>query len=307
MLYQEKYDSNIISTNISSKFSLNSNELNQINSSLSINGIAVLNNFIENDTLIALQADSELSLNPNLDLSQIAKINIFRTLSKTTSECHHPFLLSEAAVKLVTNDFLLSVIKNYLINNCIIHHALFQKSFPLNSPAVDWHVDTGSNKTLNGNIRFPDKRLRMIVYLSNVENGGLSYCLNTREAAELFMSLPLNSNFPLNQIPEDHKRFVNINGKAGTIILFDAHGLHRPEPPLTTRTVLNTWFARTDFSGKTATNLVNLNFIPKENFANTNIFLSTSKPDLQSFVIKNKNRATIFLDKFYNILNKKVK
>jgi len=306
MLYQENYDANILSTNISSKFSLTSDELRKINSSLSINGIAVLNNFIDDGTITALQRDSELSLNPNLDLSQIAKINILRTSSKATTECHQPFLLSEAAVKLVTNKTLLSVIENYLNINCFIHHALFQKSTPLNVPAVDWHVDTGSNKILNGNVRLPDKRLRMIVYLSNVENGGLSYCLNTREAAELFMSLPLDSTFPLNKIPSDAKRFVNIKGKAGTIVFFDAHGLHRPDPPLTTRMVLNTWFARADFSGKTAANLINLNYIPSENFDSSRIFLSASKADMHSFITKNKNKnkIMILMDKFLNTLNK---
>ena len=304
MVYKKNYDLKIIHTNISSGLSLNNDELNQINSSLSINGIAVLNNFIDDNLVSALQFDSDISLHPHLDLSQIAKINLFRTSTKATIECHQPFLLSEAAVKLVTNKILLSVIENYLTNNCIIHHALFQKSMPIKTPAVDWHVDTGSNKILNGNVRLPDQRLRMIVYLSNVENGGLSYCLNTREAAKYFMSLPLDSKFPLNELPIDHERFINIKGKAGTIILFDAHGLHRPEPPLTTRIVLNSWFARADFSGKTAMNLVNLNYIPDENFANSRIFLSASKSGFNGLLTNNRNKSKIFIEKFLNIFNK---
>lgn len=304
MLYKLDYDPSIINTDISSNLVINSDEFTRITSSLSANGIAVIKNFLDDYTINSLKLDAETALNPNLDLSNIAKINICRSLSNSTIECHQPFLLSEAAVKIVTDNNLISLIEEYLEDKCIIHHSLFQKSIPLKSPAVDWHVDTGSNKILNGNVRLPDRRIRMIVYLSDVENGGLSYCLNSREATELFLSLPLDSKFPLEQIPKESDRFVNIKGKAGTVILFDAHGLHRPEPPHDTRIVLNTWFARSDFSGKTAPNLVNLNYLAGDRLEKVKIFFSTSKVENTIYIAKGRNLAMVLINKFLHSFTK---
>ena len=56
------------------------------------------------------------------------------------------------------------------------------------------------------------------------------------------------------------------------MIFFDAHGLHKPDPPVDTRLVLNVWFARSDFSGALPPTLVSLANISEKDMERAYIF-----------------------------------
>jgi hypothetical protein len=172
--------------------------------------------------------------------------------------------VSREAAELVTAPGLLDLTEAFLGNRAIIHHALFQRSFPLAEPILDWHIDCGSNKALNGPAKFPDVRLRSILYLSDVTSGGFSYTLGSAaEALATFLPLPAGQFFPQAAVPVEADRQMTVDAPAGTLILFNTHGLHRPEAPKSERLVLNTWFARKDFSAKLPPTLFSLAFVPE--------------------------------------------
>lgn len=257
-------------------------EMKHISQSLKSNGIAIIKGFIGESQKLQLQRDAAASVQLDYDAGVALGASIKMVASSATAEFRHPLLVSKAAAELVTNSSLLNIIEGYLDSGAIIHHALFQQSVPISVPAVDWHVDTGSNKALNGALRFSDKRLRMIVYLTDVKSGGLSYIIDSRDAAEHFLRLPQEALYPQIDIPTRRDKIVTVNAAAGTIILFDAHGLHRPEPPVDTRLVLNVWFARSDFSASLPPVLVSIANVPQNQLNNIYVFRNERGNQLRS-------------------------
>lgn len=265
-------DINLVKTLTETSGAISDSEMCRINDSLKFNGMAVVSGFIRKDMCNRLLQDATECVQDDYDAGRALGAVIKMGNSEATAEFGHPFLVSKGAVDLVTNPILLKIVETYLGDKAIVHHALFQHSVPISEPAVDWHVDTGSNKVLNGGGRFPDRRLRMIVYLTDVESGGLSYILDSRDAATHFLSLPQGGLYPQSDIPAQLQKRVTINEMAGSIILFDAHGLHRPEPPRATRLVLNVWFARSDFSASLPPILFSLAKVPSAQINNIYVF-----------------------------------
>jgi len=265
-------DASLVTTDVASSNVLSGAESARIKASLHANGVAVIRGFIDSERLRQLREDVVAAVSDDFDFGVPYGFELPAKRTPGTSEFFHPFLFSSAAAALVTSPSLQEIIEDYLGSAAIIHHALFQRSLPVDQPTVDWHVDTGSNKALNGASRFPDRRLRMITYLSDVKSGGLGYILDTRDATKLFLSRPVGELFPLSEVPADPRRRIVIEEPMGTIIFFDAHGLHRPEPPKEDRLVLNTWFARNDFSAKLPPVLVSVAGVPKENYGSMHVF-----------------------------------
>ena len=267
-----KGDALLVNTNVKSPGALGEAEKARIEASLRMNGVAVIRGFMKTAAIGQLRDDALTAVSDDFDFGIQYGFELQAKNTPGTCEFFHPFLYSNAASALVTTPDLVGVVEQYLDSPAIIHHALFQLSKPVDQPTVDWHVDTGSNKFLNGSQRFPDRRLRMIVYLSDVKSGGLAYILDSRDATKRFMNLPIGQLFPEIEVPQDPERRIVIEELAGTIILFDAHGLHRPEAPNENRLVLNTWFARRDFSAKLPPVLVSVASVPEENAANVRLF-----------------------------------
>jgi hypothetical protein len=266
------FDKALVPTDATQHGVLAAAELARIKLSLRVNGVAVVRGFIEPVAVQRLAEDAKTAVADNFDLGVPYGLEIRSKRTSGTQEFSHPFLFSGAASSLVTSAALIDIIEDYIAAPAIIHHALFQLSLPVDQPTVDWHVDTGSNKALNGIAKFPDRRLRMITYLSDVKSGGLGYMLDTRDATNVFLAQPQGQLFPLDKIPNEPARRITIEEPAGTILFFDAHGLHRPEPPEENRLVLNTWFARNDFSAKLPPVLVSIAGIPKENYERVYVF-----------------------------------
>jgi hypothetical protein len=266
------HNTELIDTLIQTVGTISEAEAARVNESLRWNGVAVLKGFIGQDQLSGLQQDAIESLQDGFDAGVALSASIKMANSESTAEFKHPFLVSKAAVELAINSSLIGLVEAYLGNQAIIHHALFQRSIPIDEPAVDWHVDTGSNKVLNAGRRFPDRRLRMIVYLTDVKSGGLSYIPDTLDATQHFLSLPQGTLYPQSDASSKLHKRVTINEGAGTVILFDAHGLHRPEPPRDSRIVLNIWFARSDFSASLPPVLVSFANIPQRKLDAAYIF-----------------------------------
>lgn len=250
---------------VKTPFELSEYEADAIRDSLSKNGLAVIRDFIEPATLAEMQKSARVSTEKGFSYGRENGCKVLAQTTPYTQEFNQPFLLSAAAGRLVTSPPLLDVIEATIGDKVIIHHALFQRSLPAEDIMLDWHIDTGSNKILNGRTKFNDHRIRMIVYLSDVTTGGFSYIIgSSKDALSTFYPLPIGQLFPEASIPGEHQaQRVTVNAPAGSVVLFDTHGLHRPEAPKTERMVLNTWFARRDFSAQLPSILVSLNMIPE--------------------------------------------
>ena len=155
----------------------------------------------------------------------------------------------------------------------MIHNALFQISFPREDQPLGYHIDCGSVKSLNPGKKFSDYRLRTILYLNDVESGGFSYILNSHsEAFKVFFPLPYSQLFPKENIPADADRRITVHEPAGTLVIFNTHGLHSPTVPKKTRSVLNTWFAKRDFSGNLPATLFALNLVDPDRRHRLHVF-----------------------------------
>ena len=298
--YTNDHNMELMTLKVEHAGKFNDDETVQINQSLEKNGIVVVKEFLTADQLESIAQDGLKCVHPGFDAGKSLGAIISSRTSPSTNEFSHPFLVSKAATDVALNPAIIDIIERYLENSAIVHHAIFQQSFPLEKAAVDWHVDTGSNKALNGLQRFPDRRLRMIVYLNEVKTGGLSYLLDTRAATNYFLNLPIHQQFPEDMIPSFEGRKVTINESAGTIILFDAHGLHRPEPPADTRLVLNVWFARTDFSADLPPVLVDMANISKSGEQKSYIFKNSKNYDIKiELKVLEKNETFISKVKRY--------
>jgi hypothetical protein len=243
---------------------ISANEHSRALESLNVNGLAVLRGYLRGPELAALQAGAAVATMPNTRYGAPMGLAIAPNEGAAVREFRHPFLVSREAAELVTAPGLLDLTEAFLGDRAIIHHALFQRSFPLAEPILDWHIDCGSNKALNGPAKFADVRLRTILYLSDVTSGGFSYTLGSApDALATFMPLPTGEPFPQAAVPSEPERQMTVDAPAGTLILFNTHGLHRPEAPKAERLVLNTWFARKDFAAKLPPTLFSLAFVPE--------------------------------------------
>ena len=200
------------------------------------------------------------------------------------------------------NPYLMNVIKKFLKSNPLIHHALFQKTFPSQLNTLDWHIDLGSNKTLNGSRKFKDKRIRMIVYLSEVNNGGLNYIAGShKNSLKHFFDLPDKKLFPKDKVPTKKSDRIHLVGNPGDIILFDTYGLHKPGLLKNERKVLNVWFCRNDFKGKVSPTLIDIGNVEKKRYKDVGMFSGSTNFSGRVFFKKKKSFVNLFSKKLYGI------
>ncbi|MBI3708578.1 MAG: hypothetical protein HY246_13020 [Proteobacteria bacterium] len=236
----------------------------RIQAALAAAGVVVIRNLLTADEIARLREHAAMCCEHGFHYGTGGPCVLQPIKSVATRDFHHPFVVSRDAAALATQPELLDAIETYLGEPALIHHALFQHSLPIANAVLDFHIDCGTDKRLNGMIKLPDKRLRAILYLSDVESGGLSVVLDSRaEALKTFLPLPTGELYPQDRVPKDPLRQVTINEKAGALILWDTHNLHRPEAPRTDRFVLNIWFARRDFAGRLPPNLFSLAAVPQ--------------------------------------------
>jgi hypothetical protein len=248
-------------------------EAARILDSLRRNGVAAVRGFVPKQDVAELRQTAEVATTDGFVYGAANSLAVKVVEAEGTRDFSHPFLISGAATRLVTTAALLDLVGAYLGDQPIIHHGLFQRSLPLDQMLLDWHIDVGSNKRLNGVAKFQDVRLRSILYLGDVESGGLGYIIGSAaEAKAAFLPLPSGQMFPTDKIPADPARRVMINEPAGTLVLFDTHGLHRPEVPKQERLVMNVWFARKDFHANLPPVLFSVSNVPPANRDRISVF-----------------------------------
>jgi hypothetical protein len=266
-------DTSLITTDVAQPYVLSEAEAARILDSLRRNGVAAVRGFVPKQDVAELRQTAEVATTDGFVYGAANSLAVKVVEAEGTRDFGHPFLISPAATRIVTCGALLDLVGAYLGDQPIIHHGLFQRSLPLDQMLLDWHIDVGSNKRLNGVAKFPDVRLRSILYLGDVESGGLGYIIGSAaEAKAAFLPLPSGQMFPTDKIPADPARRVMINEPAGTLVLFDTHGLHRPEVPKQERLVMNVWFARKDFHANLPPVLFSVSNVPPANRDRISVF-----------------------------------
>lgn len=277
------HDRSIVSIRLAKPATFTDAEAAQIAESLQLNGIAIIENYLDEAAVGKLVATAERSLEAGRNAGYANFATLEPVRSSTSVEFHHPFAVSSVATGVVTNRRLLDIVEAYVGEKARIHSAIIQKTFPLGGrPAVDWHVDCGANKQLNGGARFRERRLRSILYLSDVSNGGLGYILDSREARDVFLAQPEGALFPPDKVPADLDRRIEVLAPKGTLILFDTHGLHRPSPLETERLVLNVWFCGESFPARLPPILLQPANLPAG--ASDSLYIFATAPDFEGRV-----------------------
>lgn len=275
------YDRSLLRMRLKQSWVFTEEEIKQATESLSRNGIVVIENFLDPDTTegFARQVERSLDAGRNAGYANFATLEPVHTAASI--EFHHPFAVSSTATAVVTNRQILDLAEAYVGEQVRIHSAIFQKTFPLKEgcSAVDWHVDCGANKQLNGATRFADKRLRSILYLSDVDDGGLGYILDSREARDVFLAQPEGALFPPERVPDDPGRRIEVLSPKGTLLLFDTHGLHRPSPLKTNRLVMNVWFCGKSFRAQLPPILLQAANLPAG--AEDSLYVFATAPDFE--------------------------
>lgn len=265
------YDKSMLETTLERPGCLSAAELERARASIAANGMAVLRNFVAREVTAKMAATALTVCSKGYGVGLGVSMQPF--IDPQTAEFRHPYACSKEAVEFATNESFMTLLEDFLGPQPIIHNTVFQVTFPRDKQMLDYHVDCGSVKSLNPKKKFADFRLRTILYLSDVESGGFSYILNSaKDALQTYMPLPYAQLFPPEAVPADPDRRIVVNHPAGTLIIFDTHGLHRPEIPRAQRIVLNTWFARKDFSGNLPGTLFSLGLVPPDRRHRLHIF-----------------------------------
>ena len=141
----------------------------------------------------------------------------------------HKVSMPTSFANLLLNDTIIDTVNSYFglcsrLVYCDIWHNIACNDYEPMLDSERWHRD------------HEDKRLfKLILYLSDVEqsNGPLEYIYGTQPGGDhemLFSNDPPNScNAPEEQIKEkvSSRNFYSCVGKSGSLIFFDARGLHR--------------------------------------------------------------------------------
>ena len=278
-------------------------ESDQISDELRKNGICVIENYLDPDATDDLLSLANKQLEPSCNAGYASHARIEPRISSHSIEFHHPFLVSKTATLAAVNPSLIKIVEKYLGSQAVIHSSLFQKTIPVSDqPAIDWHIDCGSNKSLNKDQKFPDRRLRSIIYLMDVKDGGLGYIMDSRSALNDFIRLPPGALFPVEKIPVEECRRVEVLAPKGTLILFDTHGLHRPSPLRNTRTVLNTWYCKHDFPALLPPILIDLSNIPEP--LHDMLYLCKRYPNFSGKICNSQKSMKEYFDKASKWLRK---
>jgi hypothetical protein len=282
-------------------------------------GVCKLSGYLTEEILKEMKSSAQ-SIVSKKEISKLHnKSTIKANFYKNTVEFEHPFLVSKGVYNFILRSDFISIFERYIGDDVRIHHTIFQRSLKNENPSLGMHIDTGSVKSLNGNKQFSDKRLRCIVYLSNVNDetgGGLGYVPGSLiEASEISQAINLNKLDELINIKKNKNKYqlINIKGNAGDILLFDTFGFHCPTPIFKERLVMNIWFCGQSFSGQLPSIIFDASLLryysKKNNFGEKSISLfgsvKISDNDIENYKFyQSNNLNNNFLTKVQKLLFK---
>jgi len=202
-------------------------QLTQSSNSLNEKGYIEFENLIPEDCIVRINELIEKPLNRpmiNGRLGYIKKDNI-RYLSSSLS-------WGREIIEAYTNQDIVQLMEHYVHEEVHLSNYRIYRSFPSSYERMKWHVDNktdvydeAKNRFIN-KVALHDKGIIMIVYLSNVEDGGLQIVSGSHQWS--FKEDKENWDDRVNQFREQIVTFNN--RRRGTVILYDYRCIHRAQP-----------------------------------------------------------------------------
>jgi hypothetical protein len=255
---------------------LENSEIDEIVNKIKKNGICKLSGYLTADIVKEIKSSAQLITSKKEIFKLNNKATIKSNFYQRVIEFEHPFLISKGAFNFILRSDFISIFEKYIGEDVRIHHTIFQRSLKNENPSLGLHIDTGSVKSLNGNKQFSDKRLRCIVYLSDVNEetgGGLGYVPGSLiKASEISEAINVNKLDEIINIKKNENKYkkISVQGQAGDILLFDTFGFHCPSPIFKERLVMNIWFCGQSFLGRIPSLIFDLDLL--RYFSNKNKF-----------------------------------
>ena len=181
-------------------------------------GIVVVPNLLSTEQLRRMQVAFEAQL-------RRLRWNNFEGYQKTEPYRHmveDVLLLDQGFVDLALHPLTKAILTRYLGNDFELNEAKGWKSIPTKRDFHGWHGDAWYDQ-VGSNI---PREVKLAFYLSDVRTGALNYIKGTHRKQHPRAV----KNQEIADIPA--ARIVQVNGPAGTAILFDTSGIHRQGVPM---------------------------------------------------------------------------
>ena len=259
-------------------------------------GVTVLRNIVNKETIQKINSDVKDLL------SKRSMSGLYGYIQKDAfKKMFDGFLVSSEVIKILANQELIKLAKNYLEDDILITECFFKHDLGNNSVYFPYHRHTGSD------LFYTDDKNKfgcgVILYLHDTDSGAFCYLPGSHKYA-----IQNKKEFLLSESKEYRhlkSEISRINGQAGDLVIFNEAGYHGPEQPVKkTRSVIISGFQSKKMSqNKTRTEipilLSNLNSLNEEQLSVIG-FGSGSRSNYQSYHIRKKNNS--FYYKFINSL-----
>jgi len=185
---------------------------------LETDGIVVLPNLLSGKQLRSMQVAFEAKL-------RRVRWNNFDGFQKTETYRHmveDVLLLDQGFVDLALHPLIRQILTRYLGNKFELNEAKGWKSLPTKRDFHGWHGDAWYDQTSS----VIPREVKLAFYLTDVRSGAFNYIKGShRKQHPRMVRNSEIANIPSSQIAE-------VNGEAGTAILFDTSGIHRQGVPM---------------------------------------------------------------------------
>jgi hypothetical protein len=192
--------------------------INQYFETLDKEGIVVLPDLLQSSQLRSMQVAFEARL-------RRVRWNNFDGYQKTEAYRHmveDVLLLDQGFVDLALHPFVKQILTRYLGNSFELNEAKGWKSLATTKDFHGWHGDSWYDRN---RAEIP-REVKLALYLTDVRSGAFNYIRGThRKQHPRSVRNDEVAKIPKSQIAE-------LNGKAGTAILFDTSGIHRQGVPM---------------------------------------------------------------------------
>jgi hypothetical protein len=185
---------------------------------LDTDGIVVLPNLLTDNQIRSMQVAFEAKL-------RRLRWNNFDGFQKTETFRHmveDVLLLDQGFVDLALHPLIRQILTRYLGNKFELNEAKGWKSLPTKRDFHGWHGDAWYDQTS----AIIPREVKLAFYLTDVRSGAFNYIKGShRKQHPRMVRNSEIANIPRSQI-------VEVNGEAGTAILFDTSGIHRQGVPM---------------------------------------------------------------------------
>jgi hypothetical protein len=191
----------------------------QVVSQLEEDGIVIIHDLVDTETLRAMQAAFEARL-------ERLRWNDFDGFEMTERHRHmvqDVLTLEQGFVDVALNPVITSAVGAYVGDKFELTEAKGWRSLPTRKDFHGWHGDAWYDQTCVDGI---PREVKLALYLTDVNSGAFQYIKGThgRQAPRSVRADEVRELAP--------DRIVEANGPAGTVILFDTSGIHRQSVPI---------------------------------------------------------------------------